>query len=376
MSGRAVIIALKLPEESHSLADLTSYWAQLVADTDITVTIVTNGPVSRADRQLLQEWSDETSLTQWLCATASSSKAENLNAVLSSSSSELVAVFDADSRPLVDDVLLGFQRLLETTAVLLQGPKLIGLPPHPKLLHRWVSLEQKIHYRSLLPSLANRLDTGYCAGSNFFINRNRLDYELVFPRAISEDIIFSLDLHSKRHRIAFDAEVQCVEAAPLDWGAWARQRRRWVWGWQQAMRYGSRTGAFRKMGPRKAFLWVALSAGPVVGLVLPTALVTAALMGAVNLPSALVCFWAITMLLVMRSHYSGRPTTEDVESVWGVTALAIALYPLYWLALCAVGISTVVPPRRRAVTARAPSSLGTPAPNPHGSDASSREAVG
>jgi len=161
----------------------------------------------------------------------SSSKAENLNIIISQLSDPLVSVYDADHRPYQNALRLLVETLTQKRADCVQGS--IAIRTRPDLLAKLVCAETFAQQFVYFPMAAAICDTGFYGGSNAVWRTETLRKYHFRKRMLTEDIDLSSRSIFDGKRLVLCPEARSSELPTADIFALWKQRRRWAIGWDQ-----------------------------------------------------------------------------------------------------------------------------------------------
>ena len=190
-------------------------------------------------------------------------KAGNLNAGLTLSDGELVAVFDADFVPQRHFLERTIGLLLDPQVALVQTPQhFLNADPVMRNLamEAWLLPDEESFYRWIEP-VRSSWEAVVCAGTSFLVRRNALEEVGGFvEQAISEDLVTGMVLASRGWELRYLGEKLSAGLAAETMLDFVRQRQRWASGTLQALRL--RQGPLRlkglSWGQRLAYLEGAL----------------------------------------------------------------------------------------------------------------------
>jgi cellulose synthase/poly-beta-1,6-N-acetylglucosamine synthase-like glycosyltransferase len=205
----------------------------------------------------------------------STSKAQNINAALQVTRSEIIGIFDADHRPMPG----AFRRAaawLASGVDVVQGRSVVR-NGDSNWLARMVAVEFEGIYAVAHPGRAALHTFGIFGGSNGFWRAEVLDRLRMRPDMLTEDIDISIRAVFSGSRIAVDSQLISEELAPLTPLALWAQRIRWSHGWHQVSRkqvgkvwrtkclsVRQRLGASFLLGWREAYPWVSAQMVPIL----------------------------------------------------------------------------------------------------------------
>jgi cellulose synthase (UDP-forming) len=176
-------------------------------------------------------------------------KAGNINAALTQTQGEFIAIFDADQIPLPDflDHTLGY--FVDKKVAFVQTPQEfynLDSVQHKTNWRRGQTWhEQSLFYNVIQPG-KNRWNAAFWCGSNSVMRRSALlSVGGIATETVTEDIHTSLRLHSAGWKSVYHDELLSMGLAPQDYLAFTVQRLRWGQGAMQVLR---RENPLRKRG--------------------------------------------------------------------------------------------------------------------------------
>lgn len=161
----------------------------------------------------------------------STSKAENLNIIVSQLSDPLISIYDADHRPEEGALKLLVETLRHRNADMVQGS--IAIRTRPTLLAKFVCAETFAQHFVYFPMVEQLCDTSFYGGSNAVWKTDTLRRYTFRKRMQTEDIDLSSRAIFDGARLRFCPEARSTELPTHDFAALWRQRRRWAIGWDQ-----------------------------------------------------------------------------------------------------------------------------------------------
>ena len=167
-------------------------------------------------------------------------KAGNINAALSQTGGEFIAIFDADQIPLPDfiDHTLGY--FVDEQVAFVQTPQEFYNLDSVQHKTNWQEgqtwHEQALFYNVIQPG-KNRWNAAFWCGSNSIMRRSALlSVGGIATETVTEDIHTSLRLHAAGWRSIYHNETLSMGLAPQDFVAFTVQRLRWGQGAMQVLR--------------------------------------------------------------------------------------------------------------------------------------------
>lgn len=161
----------------------------------------------------------------------STSKAENLNIIVSQLSDPLISIYDADHRPEQGALKLLVETQRHRDADVVQGS--IAIRTRPNLLAKYVCAETFAQHFVYFPMVEQICDTGFYGGSNAVWKTDTLRRYTFRKRMLTEDIDLSSRAIFDGARLHLCPEARSSELPTHDFAALWKQRRRWAIGWDQ-----------------------------------------------------------------------------------------------------------------------------------------------
>jgi cellulose synthase (UDP-forming) len=167
-------------------------------------------------------------------------KAGNINAALTQTTGEFIAIFDADQVPLPDflDHTLGY--FVDEKVAFVQTPQEFYNLDSVQHKTNWQEgqtwHEQALFYNVIQPG-KNRWNAAFWCGSNSIMRRSALlSVGGIATETVTEDIHTSLRLHAAGWKSIYHDELLSMGLAPQDFLAFTVQRLRWGQGAMQVLR--------------------------------------------------------------------------------------------------------------------------------------------
>lgn len=183
-------------------------------------------------------------------------KAGNINNALKQTSSELIAVFDADHIPVATFLLELVDYFKDKNTAIVQTPQHFMNPdPFQKNLGlgKPMANEQDLFFRVIQPGLS-RWNAAICAGTNFVIRREPLVRVGGLPQnTVTEDMDLGLRMKSLGYILRYHNKPLAVGLAPETFKDYLSQRLRWAAGTIQIFLF-NRDVFFKSLNiPQKMF---------------------------------------------------------------------------------------------------------------------------
>jgi cellulose synthase (UDP-forming) len=176
-------------------------------------------------------------------------KAGNINAALSQTNGEFIAIFDADQIPLPDFIEHTLGYFVDDKVAFVQTPQEFYNLDSVQHKTNWQEgqtwHEQALFYNVIQPG-KNRWNAAFWCGSNSIMRRSALlSVGGIATETVTEDIHTSLRLHAAGWKSIYHDELLSMGLAPQDFLAFTVQRLRWGQGAMQVLR---RENPFVKRG--------------------------------------------------------------------------------------------------------------------------------
>jgi cellulose synthase/poly-beta-1,6-N-acetylglucosamine synthase-like glycosyltransferase len=263
-------------------------------------------------------------------------KAVALNRALARCEGELVAVYDADTRPR-PDALRRLVRAVRGEDCAGAVGRLLKVPRGRSLLNRLCGLEWTTFQWTFQAGRSRLAGVTLLPGTNYVIHTSVLRALGGWdPRALTEDLELSVRLYNAGYRVAFAPDAVAEEHDPVRLAVWMRQRTRWALGnFYVLFRRTPETARSRQ--PRAlVVLWemTFLYALFLVGLVVSQAIFVGGLLGLAEVPAQgpLLVLWALAFLVFLATIQLAA-AIERTDS-WRTPLLGTVMYVAYcplWL---------------------------------------------
>lgn len=156
-------------------------------------------------------------------------KAGNINAALSCTDAEYVAVFDCDHVPHPNFLERTLGHLADEGVAFVQTPQYYGNADAGGVpAAAWA--QQALFFGAILRG-KDALGATFCCGTNVVFRRTALEEQGGFPEdSVTEDFALSIRLHERGWRSAYVDEVLAHGLAPTDMASYVGQQQRWARG--------------------------------------------------------------------------------------------------------------------------------------------------
>ncbi|MBU7586374.1 MAG: glycosyltransferase [Nostoc sp. TH1S01] len=165
-------------------------------------------------------------------------KAGNLNNALTKSSSELIAVFDADFVPTTNFLMRTVGFFQDETIAIVQTPQsFYNADPIARNLglENILTPDEEVFHRHI-QSIRDSAESAICAGTSFIVRRAALEKTGGFvTESLSEDYFTGVNLAAYGYRIIYLNELLSAGLAAENIAAYATQRLRWAQGTLQGL---------------------------------------------------------------------------------------------------------------------------------------------
>ena len=232
-----VIIPAYLPNEQKTIVETVNAFLRLDYPNLVQVIVAYNSPDLRllVEDELQQIAETHAGAGRFLIepirVANSTSKAQNVNAVIGRVRGAFVGIYDADHHPLPDSLLRAW-RWLSNGWDIVQGRCSIR-NGHESWIARMVAVEFEQIYAVSHPGRARLHGFGIFGGSNGFWRTAVLHQTRMRVSMLTEDIDSSIRALEGGFRITGDRDLISEELAPTSLRALLNQRLRWAQGWFQ-----------------------------------------------------------------------------------------------------------------------------------------------
>jgi diguanylate cyclase (GGDEF)-like protein len=273
----SAIIAAYLPNEAATVIETVEAFLAIDYEPGLQVILAYNHdlPAEMPIEVELREIASRDSRFVPLRVLGSTSKAQNVNAALSSATGAFVGVFDADHQPERAAYHRAW-RWLSNGYDVVQGHCVVR-NGDASWVTRTVAVEFEAIYAVSHPGRARFHHFGIFGGSNGYWRTDLLRETRMRGSMLTEDIDASLRVIEEGRQIASDPDLLSRELAPATLRALWNQRMRWAQGWFQVSRLhlwaGLRSkrlsgrqkfGVFYLLGWSQIYPWLSLQMFPIV----------------------------------------------------------------------------------------------------------------
>ncbi len=271
----SAIIAAYLPNEAATIEATIEAFLRVDYPGEYQVILAYNTPRDMAIEKTFQEIARRDPCFVPMRVSASTSKAQNVNAALAQVEGKFVGVFDADHHPDPDSFKRAW-RWLANGYDIVQGHCLVR-NGDASWVARTVAVEFESIYAVSHPGRARLHDFGIFGGSNGFWKTDLLRQTRMHGFMLTEDIDSSFRVIENGCKIASDPYLVSRELAPTQLQALWNQRMRWAQGWFQVALHRSlplfrspkltirqKMGIFHLLIWREIYPWLSLQMIPIV----------------------------------------------------------------------------------------------------------------
>ena len=271
----SAIIAAYLPNEAATIVETVEAFLRLDYPARLQIILAYNTPSDLPIEAVLRQIAERDARFLPLRVKDSTSKAQNVNAVLAGVTGEFVGVFDADHHPQPQNFMRAWRWLCSGYDVV-QGHCQVRNGDEAWVA-QMVSVEFEAIYAVSHPGRARLYNFGVFGGSNGYWKTELLRQTRMRGFMLTEDIDSSIRITEAGHKIASDPMLISRELAPLTLPALWNQRMRWAQGWYQvSMRHlwkslrsskltlRQKTGIVWLLGWRELYPWISVQMFPLV----------------------------------------------------------------------------------------------------------------
>lgn len=271
----SAIIAAYLPNEAATLESTIEAFLRVDYPGDLQIILAYNTPHDMPFEAVLQDIARRDQRFVPLRVQTSTSKAQNVNAVLGIVDGDFVGVFDADHQPDPTSFCRAWDWLASGFDIV-QGHCFIR-NGDVSWVARTVAIEFEQIYAVSHPGRSRLHKFGIFGGSNGYWKAETLRSIRMHGSMLTEDIDSSLRVIERGGKIASDPHLISRELAPTDLKGLTNQRLRWAQGWFQVslkrlipmlrsrhLTLRQKFGAFHLLAWREVFPWISLQIFPIV----------------------------------------------------------------------------------------------------------------
>ncbi len=231
-----IIIPAYLPNEAGTILETLEAFLRLDYPNTVQIIIAYNSPIPHMPietylRELAAARSGDRFTIEPIRVLSSTSKAQNVNAVIGNVHGAFVGIFDADHHPRPDSLERAW-RWLSNGWDIVQGRCSIR-NGSDSWVARMISVEFEQIYSVSHPGRARLHGFGIFGGSNGFWRTPVLHQTRMRHSMLTEDIDSSIRAVREGYRIASDRHLVSEELAPTSLDQLLNQRLRWAQGWLQ-----------------------------------------------------------------------------------------------------------------------------------------------
>lgn len=227
----AVIVAY-LPNEADIIMETLAHFRDLGYEGELEVILAYNTPkilsVEQDIAALQKTWPEFTAHK----VVGSTSKCDNLNAILPLIKGQFVGIFDSDHLPLPRSFELAWRDLCNGSDVV-QGRTKINPKYVEDTLSAIIAGEFEVRHGIEHGSRKAVYNYAVFGGSNGFWRTDVLQFIGMDPGMLTEDIDSSIRAMSYGYKITYNHHLVSLEQPPPNFGALWKQRLRWSQGWYQ-----------------------------------------------------------------------------------------------------------------------------------------------
>jgi cellulose synthase/poly-beta-1,6-N-acetylglucosamine synthase-like glycosyltransferase len=227
----SIIIVAYLPNEKDLIIEtLNHFLFNLKYPSDYEIILAYNSPTVLEIERDIQSMSQEYPQLKLLRVEGSTSKAENQNQGISVASGEMIALFDADHRPINEDCFARAWHWIANGYDVVQGRCAIR-NYKDTMITSLVAIEFEIIYGLCHEARSIFTNTAIFGGSNAYWRTETLKRVKFNKKMLTEDIDATLRLITHGYKLVHDRTIVATEEAPSTVKSLWRQRKRWSQGW-------------------------------------------------------------------------------------------------------------------------------------------------
>ncbi len=252
----SVIIAAYLPNEKDIIIDtLQHFLFHLKYPSEYEIILAYNTPRRLEIETQLEIMSQHFSHLKVVKVEGSTSKAENLNSAINLASGEMIALFDADHRPTLEDSFERAWHWIANGYDVVQGRCTIR-NYKDSIISSLVAVGFEIIYGLCHEARSILTNTAIFGGSNAYWYAETLKQVKFNKNKLTEDIDATLNLLTHGYKLIHDRTIVATEEAPTTFMSWWRQRKRWNQGWLECtLKYQNKMNKSRYLRKRQKIYW-------------------------------------------------------------------------------------------------------------------------
>ena len=252
----SIIIAAYLPNEKDIIIEtLQHFLFHLKYPCEYEIILAYNTPQRLEVENQLQIMTQHFSHLRVIKVERSTSKAENLNAAINVASGEMIALFDADHRPTLEDSFARAWHWIANGYDVVQGRCTIR-NYKDTVISSLVAVEFEIIYGLCHEARSILTNTAIFGGSNAYWDAETLKQVKFSKTQLTEDIDATLRMLTRGYKLIHDRTIIATEEAPSTFMSWWRQRKRWNQGWFECtLKYQKKMNQSRYLKKRQKIYW-------------------------------------------------------------------------------------------------------------------------
>ncbi|MEL6462586.1 MAG: glycosyltransferase family 2 protein [Cyanobacteria bacterium J06621_15] len=252
----SVIIAAYLPNEKDIIIEtLQHFLFHLKYPCEYEIILAYNTPQRLEVETQLEIMTQHFSNLRVIKVEGSKSKAENLNAAINVACGEMIALFDADHRPTLEDSFARAWHWIANGYDVVQGRCTIR-NYKDTIISSLVAVEFEIIYGLCHEARSILTNTAIFGGSNAYWDAETLKQVKFSNTQLTEDIDATLRMLTHGYKLIHDRTIIATEEAPTTFIAWWRQRKRWNQGWFECtLKYQKKMNRSRYLKKRQKIYW-------------------------------------------------------------------------------------------------------------------------
>ncbi|MEO1561598.1 MAG: glycosyltransferase family 2 protein, partial [Cyanobacteria bacterium J06632_19] len=252
----SVIIAAYLPNEKDIIVEtLQHFLFNLKYPCEYEIILAYNTPRRLEIETQLEAMTQHFSCLRVIKVEGSTSKAENLNAAINVASGEMIALFDADHHPTLEDTFERAWHWIGNGYDVVQGRCTIR-NYKDSIISSLVAVEFEVIYGLCHEARSILTNTAIFGGSNAYWRASTLKLIKFNKNQLTEDIDATLRLLTRGYKLIHDRTIIATEEAPTTFMSWWRQRKRWNQGWFECtLKYQKKMNRCRYLKKRQKLYW-------------------------------------------------------------------------------------------------------------------------